>query len=56
MLHEREKPEEIRHAEKMQTIPDLQSKFLYNFEYEERRKAQSGPVRPTIAPAWQIGR
>lgn len=56
MLHEREKPEEIRHAEKMQTIPDLQSKFLYNFEYQERRKAQSGPIRPTIAPAWQIGR
>lgn len=55
-LAPRQVPEEIVHAEQRAKLVDLQSKFLYEFEYQEKKKANAAPVRQVIAPAWQIRR
>jgi hypothetical protein len=56
LLHPTEKPEEIRHQEKLATLPDLQSKMQYNFERMNRQDESNKAIKPKIVPRWMIGR
>jgi phage terminase large subunit len=51
-LNPRKVPEKLVHEANLARIPDLQSKFLYNFEYQNRRGNQTGPIRQKIVPGW----
>jgi hypothetical protein len=54
MLREKGKPEEVKIAEKIASIPDHTARMLYAFEQHNRKEAQKRPIKPNIVPRWQV--
>jgi hypothetical protein len=56
MLREKGKPEEVKIAEKIASIPDHTARMLYAYEQYNRKEAQKRPIKPNIVPRWQVSR
>ncbi len=56
MLREKDKPEEVKLAEKLQSIPDHTSRMMYAYEQMNKKDESKRPIKPRIVPRWQVGR
>jgi hypothetical protein len=52
MLSERGKPEELKEAEKLASIPDHTARMIYAYELMQRREEKSKPIKPKIVPGY----
>jgi hypothetical protein len=52
MLKERGKPEDVKLAEKIASIPDPTARMIYAFEHRNDKEKRSQPIKHKIVPGW----
>lgn len=56
MLKERGKPEEVKLAEKLSTIPDHTARMLYAYQHRLDQEKRDQPIKQKILPRWMLNR
>jgi len=51
-LRSREKPEEVKHQEKLQSMQDPHARFLYEYKYRALRESRSNGINQRVVPRW----